>query len=134
MKWLDQLLFRRRRYNDLQVSIHEHMEEKVEELMDQGMSREEATQAARREFGNMTLIEERSREQWQWPTLESVLRDMKFALRQLIKAPAFAATVILTMALGLGANTAIFTLVNAILMKSLPVGDPHSLYRIGDKS
>jgi predicted permease len=134
MKWLDQLLSRRRRYKDLEVSMQEHMEEKIAELMDEGMSRSEATQAAHREFGNMTLIRERSREQWQWPTVESVLRDVKFALRQLIKAPAFATTVILTMALGIGANTAIFTLVNAILMKSLPVGDPHSLYRIGDRS
>ena len=58
--------------------------------------------------------------------------DLKFALRQFRKSPGFAATVILTIALGIGANTAIFTLAHAILMKSLPVADPGSLYRIGD--
>jgi predicted permease len=135
MKWLNQLFSRRRRrYDDLAVSIREHLEEKVEELMEDGLSKEEATQRARREFGNVTLIEERSREAWQWPAKESILADVRYALRQLRKSSGFAITVILTMALGIGANTAIFTLAHAILMKSLPVDDPKSLYRIGDKS
>ena len=134
MKWLNPLLSRRRRYQDLAVSIQEHLEERVEELMADGMSREEAGQTARREFGNIRLIEERSREAWQWPALESTWADVKYSLRQLRNSPAFAVTVILTMALGIGANTAIFTLAHAILMKSLPVADPKSLYRIGDKS
>jgi predicted permease len=134
MKWLNPLLSRRRRYQDIAVSMQEHLEETVEELMAEGMSREEAAQTARREFGNVALIEERSREAWQWPALESIWADVKYSLRQLRNSPAFAITVILTMALGIGANTAIFTLAHAILMKSLPVADPKSLYRIGDKS
>jgi predicted permease len=134
MHWLRQLFARRRRYDDLSVSIQEHLEEKIEELVEQGLSHEEAIQIARKEFGNATLIEERSRETWQWPTLESIWADVRYALRQLIKSPVFAVTVILTMALGIGANTSIFTLVHAILMKSLPVGDPQSLYRIGDRT
>jgi predicted permease len=133
MRWLRQLFARRRRYDDLSLSIQEHLEEKIGELVDEGTPREEAVRIARREFGNVTLIEERSRETWQWPTLESAWADVRYALRQLIKSPVFAVTVILTMALGIGANTAIFTLVHAILMKSLPVGDPKSLYRIGDR-
>lgn len=133
MKWLNQLFARRRRLDDLAVSIQEHLEEKIEELMEDGLSREEATQTARREFGNKTLIEERSRETWQWPTVESIRADLRYSLRQLWNAPGFAITVILTMALGIGANTAIFTLVHAVLMKSLPVDDPKWLYRIGDK-
>jgi predicted permease len=133
MHWLKQFFSRRRRYHDLSLSIQEHIEDKIEELMEQGIPQEEAVQIARREFGNITLIEERSRETWQWPTLESVWADVRYALRQLIKSPIFAVTVILTMGLGIGANTAIFTLVNAILMKSLPVGDPQSLCRIGDR-
>jgi predicted permease len=133
MQWLKQLFSRRRRYNDVSVSIQEHLEEKIEELVEEGTPRDEAERTARREFGNVTLIEERSREAWQWPTLESGWADVRYALRQLIKSPVFAGTVILTMALGIGANTAIFTLVHAILMKSLPVGDPKSLYRIGDR-
>jgi predicted permease len=133
MQWLKQLFSRRRRCNDVSVSIQEHLEEKIEDLVEDGTPREEAERIARREFGNVTLIEERSREAWQWPTLESGWADVRYALRQLIKSPVFAGTVILTMALGIGANTAIFTLVHAILMKSLPVGDPKSLYRIGDR-
>jgi hypothetical protein len=79
MQRLKQLLSRGRRYNDLSVSIREHLEEKIEELMEDGMSKEEATRTARREFGNVSLLEERSREVWQWPTLESVWADAKFA-------------------------------------------------------
>lgn len=133
MQWLKQLFDRRRRYDDLSVSIQEHLVEKIEELMEQGIPEQEAGQIARSEFGNLTLIEERSRETWQWPALESIKADLQYALRQLVKSPVFAITVILTMALGIGANTAIFTLVHAILMKSLPVVDPKSLYRIGDR-
>ena len=62
MKWMEQLFARRRRYEDLSVSIQEHFAEKVEELMEEGMSREEAMRAAKREFGNVTLIQQRSRE------------------------------------------------------------------------
>ena len=65
--------------------------------------------------------------------MESVWADVRYGLRQLRKAPGFAIAVAVTMALGIGANTAIFTLVHAVLMKSLPVGDPQSLYRLGDK-
>src|SRR5262249_17511988 len=134
--WLKQLFSRRRRYNDLSVSIQEHLDEKVDELMlmEDGLSREEAIHRARREFGNVTLIEEQSREAWQWPTVESIWSDGRYALRQLGKSPGFAITVILTMALGIGANTAIFTLAHDILMKSLPVDDPKTIYRIGDKN
>jgi predicted permease len=134
MRWVKQLFSRRRRYDDLAVSIREHLDERIDELVDDGMSREAAAQAARREFGNVALIEERGREAWQWPKVESIWADVRYALRQLRKSPGFAITVILTMALGIGANTAIFTLVHAILMKSLPVGDPKSLYRLGDQA
>ena len=75
MGWLKEILSPRRRYNELAESIREHLEEKVEDLMEEGLSREEAMHRARREFGNATLIEERSREVWQWPRLESVWRN-----------------------------------------------------------
>src|SRR5881628_2510876 len=110
MGWLKQIVARRRRYNELAESIREHLEEKIENLMEDGLSREEATRTAHREFGNVTLIEERSREVWQWPRLESVLGDVKYAGRQLWRNPGFAVTVVLTLALSIGANTAIFSI------------------------
>jgi len=127
MKWLTQLFSRRRRYDDLSVSIQEHLEEKIEELMEDGLSREEATRRARREFGNVTLTEERSREAWQWPTLESIWADVRYAFRRLANAPGFAATVILTLAIAIGANTAVFSVVNSVLIKPLQYPKSESL-------
>jgi len=110
--------------------MREHLEEKTEQFMREGMSREEATRAARRAFGNATLIEERGREAWQWPRLESLLADAKFALRQLRRSPGFAVTAVLTLALGIGANTAIFTLVDSIMLRPLPYPHQEDLMRI----
>ncbi len=127
MKWLLQLLSRGRRYDDLSVSMQEHIEERTEELIDDGMPRKEAEQKARREFGNVTLIAERSREVWQWRAIESVVADLKFAFRRLGKSPGFAATVILTLAIGIGANTAVFCVLNSVLLKPLPYPEPEKL-------
>jgi len=127
MGWLKEIFSPRRRYNELAESIREHLEEKAEDLMEEGLSREEAMHRARREFGNATLIEERSREVWQWPRLESVWRDGKHAVRQLRHNSGFTVTVVLTLALSIGANTAIFSIVNALLLKSLPYPQPERL-------
>lgn len=120
MQWFHRLFQRRRRYDDLAVSIREHLEEKVEELIEQGMSRQEAETRARREFGNVLLTEERSREVWQWPTLESIWADVRFASRQLIKAPGFTATAVLTLSLGVAVNATMFSLVSAFLLFPVP--------------
>jgi predicted permease len=127
MRWLIQLLSRRRRYDELAESIREHLEEAIESLMEDGLSREEATNRARRQFGNMTLMEERSREVWQWPRLESLWRDARYAVRQLTRSPGFTMTVVLTLALSIGANTAIFSIVNVLLLKELPYSHPERL-------
>ena len=122
-----QLFTRRRRYDELSESMREHLSEKVEELVEGGMAREDAEFAARREFGNVTQIEERSREVWQWPRWEAFLADLKFAVRQLFRNPGFTVTVIFTLALSIGANTAIFSIVNALMLKSLPYPHPERM-------
>src|SRR5499426_3479615 len=130
MRWLKQILSRRRRYRELAESIREHLEEKIEDLMQDGLSREEATHIARREFGNVTLIEERSREVWQWPRIETFLQDLRFGVRMLLKKPGFTVIAVITLALGIGANTAIFSAVDALLLRQLPFPDPERLVMI----
>jgi predicted permease len=127
MPWLKYLFSRRRRYDELSETIREHLDEKIADLMDRGMTREQAESAARREFGNVTLIEQRSREVWQWPTLESIWADLKYTFRQLGKSPGFTMTAVVTLALAIGANTATFSMLNAVLLRTLPVRDPQNL-------
>ena len=123
MNWLRQLFSRRHRYGELSETIREHLEEKIADLTDRGMTRQEAERTAYREFGNVTLIEERSREVWQWPTVESIASDLRFALRQLIKSPGFTITAVLTLALGIAVNGTIFSVVSAWMMPNLPERD-----------
>lgn len=127
MRWFTQFFSRRRRYEDISISIQEHIEERTEELMADGISRKQAEQTARREFGNVTLLEERSREVWQWPAFESILADLTFTFRRLGKSRGFAATVLLTLAIGIGANTTVFSVVNGVLLKPLPYPDSGQL-------
>jgi hypothetical protein len=133
MTWFKQLLIRRRRYDELSESIREYLDEKIADLMDRGMTREQAEQTARREFGNVTRIEERSREVWQWPTLESILADLRFALRQLVKSPGFTITAVLTLAMGVGGNTAVFSVVDAALLKPLPYRNADRLVMVAQE-
>ena len=127
MGWLDKIFARGRRYDELAESIREHLEERIDELMEEGLSRQDAGRAARREFGNVASIEERSREVWQWPRLESIWRDAKYAARQLWRKPGFTFTVVAILALSIGANTSIFSLVNALLLNSLPYSHPERI-------
>jgi predicted permease len=130
MNWLKRLFTRNRRYDELSATIREHLEEKIADLMDNGMSREEAERTARREFGNLTLIEERSREVWQWSRFESVWSDIKYALRQFSQSPEYAATVIGTLALGIGAAAAMFTVVDHVLLQPTPYRDAGRLVSV----
>ncbi|MPZ19143.1 MAG: FtsX-like permease family protein [Luteitalea sp.] len=127
MNWIRRILGRRRLYNELSEEMRQHLEEKVDGLVEQGMSREEATMMARREFGNITSLEERGREVWQWPTLESILLDIRYALRQLRRQPSFTLVAVLILGLGIGANVAVFSVIDKLLFEPLPFRAPDRL-------
>ena len=119
MNWLKQLFSRRRLYRELSEEIQAHLDEKTEELVGGGMSREQARHAARREFGNVGLAEENARGVWRWPTIEDFLLDVRYGLRTLRHNPVFAVVGLLTIAIGIGANAAVFSVVNSVLLKPL---------------
>src|SRR5215472_2516602 len=127
MNWLKQLFSRRRLYGDLSEEIREHLEEKVEGLVRNGMSRKGAELAARLEFGNVTLMEENARDVWRCPSIENLLHDIRYGFRMLTNNPGFSVVAIVTLALGIGANTAIFSVVYAALMHPLPYWQPNRL-------
>ena len=124
MSWLKGLFSRRRLYGDLSEEIQGHIDEKIEELVARGMSVPEASAAARREFGNLTRIQEDSREVWQWPSLEDFLADIHHGLRMLRKNPGFTAVAVLTLALGIALNSTMFSLVSAFLLRRPPGREP----------
>ncbi len=130
MKRLADHFFRKRRYSELSASIREHLDEKIADLMDTGMTRGQAEHAARCEFGNVTLFEQHSREVWQWPALESIWADLRYAARQLRRSPAFTATAVLTLAFGIGANLAVFQLLYSVILAELPVPHPEELVEV----
>jgi predicted permease len=109
-----------------------HIEREVEKYERQGMSHDEAVRRARLEFGGVEQMKEESRDMRGTAWLESIARDVRYAIRSLTSRPAFAFTVIATLALGIGANTAIFTLVDALLLRPLPVSHPEQLVIASD--
>jgi macrolide transport system ATP-binding/permease protein len=130
MKWLRKLFSRRRQFKELSYEIQEHLEEKVEGLVADGMSREEATHAARREFGNVTLVQEDSRAVWRWLFIENLVADIRYGLRILRKDIGFTLVAVSALALGIGVNTAVFTALDAVLLRPRAVSDPERLARV----
>jgi predicted permease len=130
MNWLPNIFRRRKLYEELSEEIQLHLEERAEQLMAEGMSPQEARAAARRAFGNRTLLEERSRLVWQWATLESMWADARFAVRNLRRSPGFTIAAILTLTLAIGANAVVFGVLNALILRPLNVPDAQSLYTI----
>ena len=141
MRWLSRLrmriemLFGRGRAADrLDDELQFHLDQQIAENLAKGMSAEEARHAALRAFGNPTALRDQTRETWSWSGVESMLRDLRIAVRTLVRAPGFALAAILVMALGIGANIALFTVVHAVLLKPLPFKDPDRLVRLYEHS
>jgi hypothetical protein len=124
---LSMRLRRNRHDQELADEMAQHLELRAERLRESGLSADEARRVANRRFGNALLERERSRDVWGWPRLETYLQDIRYAVRVSWKRPAFAVLVVLTMALGIGANTAVFALLHGLLLRPPSVADPDRL-------
>ncbi|MGB6780759.1 MAG: ABC transporter permease, partial [Terracidiphilus sp.] len=118
--------------DELGEEMEAHLNFLVEENMDRGMEPEQARLAAHREFGNRRMVRERSYIAWQFPSFETILQDVRYGIRGILRAPAFALIVILTLGVGVGANTAIFSAVYAVLLKPLPFPSGERLVWMGE--
>jgi putative ABC transport system permease protein len=127
MSWWKFLSQRKR---DLDEEIEAHLRMAVRERVERGESPGEARAAAAKEFGNVPLVKDVTRKTWGWEWLESAMKDLRYALRRLLKSPGFTIAAIATLALGIGANTAIFELLDAVLLQSLPVKNPQELAEV----
>jgi putative ABC transport system permease protein len=133
MGWIRRLFSRERLEADLDKELRFHFESQVADKIRSGIPENEARRLTRIEFGGIEQIKEDCRERRGTMWLESLLQDVRYALRRLGKSPGFTLTAVLTLALGIGATTAIFTLVQQVMLQSLPVSSPDQLWRIGDQ-
>ena len=117
----------RRKHAELDDEIRFHLSEDVDEQLANGVSPVDARQAAARAFGNVTLVREGTRDAWGWAGAERWLQDVRYALRMMRRDPGFSAVAILTLALGIGATTAILAVVSALLVRPLPFADADRL-------
>src|SRR5215470_17869440 len=127
--WRRLLFYLRRDQFDRELAeeMKFHLELKAEENLRAGMEPAEARYAAERQFGNQTLLREVSREMWGGRSIETLFQDLRFGIRMFLKSPGLTAVAALSLALGIGANTAIFSLINAALLRMLPVPNPERL-------
>ena len=120
-------LRRDRREQDLREELQFHLDQEAAEREAEGLTGDQAQRAARLHLGNRTVVEERVRAEWSWTFLEQLVQDVRYATRAMVHNRAFTALTVLSLALGIGANTAIYSFMDAVLMRSLPVRDPASL-------
>jgi predicted permease len=128
------LLRRARLDRELDEEIRAHLAMDRKDRLDRGETPRMAEENARRTFGNELMIKEVTRDMWGWTMAERIFRDLMYALRQMKRSPGFAAVAILSLALGIGANSAIFSILNALLFKSLPVAAPDQLFALSQQS
>src|ERR1700678_1910358 len=124
----------KKRDADLERELRSDLELEEEEQREGGLQGEEARDAALRAFGNPTVIREQTRAAWSWNWFESLARDLRYSLRTLRRAPRFTVIAILVMALGIGANVALFTVVRGVLLRPLPFNDPDRLVMLDEAS
>jgi macrolide transport system ATP-binding/permease protein len=124
LRWLGE---RSRKEAELREEVQFHLDEEAEERRAEGLAIEEARRAARRDLGNITLLQENTRAMWTWTFLEQLAQDIRYAFRTMAANKTFSALAILSLALGIGANTAIYSFMDSILLRSLPVSNPESL-------
>jgi len=130
MSLWDWLFRRRQREEELDEEVQAHLRMAAQERMEQGETAEQARTSSLREFGNITLVKEVTREMWGWGFWETLFQDVRYSLRQLKRNPGFTAVVVITLALGIGVNTAIFSLVDQLLLWSIPARDPSRLVKL----